>query len=333
MELTGEEPFSRPNGENFCLKRDKWKRYGLLPKEDHRQDVPSSGSESDDNEEMSQGDKNFMEMPDENLISLLHPSIRALVEKLKENISFLQAAVTQKDEEILNLKHKASKKSSPESGSISSLHSGLRVLRSLSSVYDNKSVDGTRSRMPTTEVALREEPEKAAPLSVKSSDPSPGISEQFASLREGLDRLTNEVRAYANKENSSTVADSSSQDASNQSSKTASSADWFEGINDLQMRSLLCRKDSYEFGKTKKILSWQRDISISWNAFRSEPTRWSSSFDPKYLSDPSKFDDPRTPEGPTSRTSRDILVTSKYSKPPSKSTKKNNNKNNFTNFI
>ena len=71
-----------------------------------------------------------------------------------------------------------------------------------------------------------------------------------------------------------------------------------------------------------KILSWQRDISISWNAFRSEPTRWSSSFDPKYLSDPSKFDDPRTPEGPTSRTSREILVTSKYSKSPSKSTNK-----------
>ena len=212
------------------------------------------------------------------------------------------------------------------------------------------SVDGTRSWMPTTEVALREELEKAqsqlkvlasqhkenssspsASLSVKSSDHSSGISEQVAFLREGLDRLTNEVRAYANKEISST--DFSSQDVSNQSSKTASSADWFEGINDLQMRSLLCRKDSYEFGKTKKILSWQRDISISWNAFRSEPTRWSSSFDPKYLSDPSKFDDPRTPEGPTSRTSRDILATSKYSKPPSKSTKKNNNKNNFTNFI
>ena len=262
---------------------------------------------------MSQGDKNLMKMADDNLMELLHPSIRALVEKLKEKISSLQAAVMQKDEEILNLKHKASKKSSPESGSISSLHSGLQVLRSWSSVYDNKSVDGTRSWMPTTEVALREEPEKAAPLSVKSSDPSPGISEQFASLRKGLDRLTNEVRAYANKENSS--SDSSSQDVSNQSSKTASSADWFEGINDLQMRSLLCRKDSYEFGKTKKILSWQRDISISWNAFRSEPTRWSSSFDPKYLSDPSKFDDPRTPEGPTSRTSRDILATSKYSKP------------------
>ena len=95
------------------------------------------------------------------------------------------------------------------------------------------------------------------------------------------------------------------------------------------MRSLLCRKDSYEFGKTKKILSWQRDISISWNAFRSEPTRWSSSFDPKYLSDPSKFDDPRTPEGPTSRTSRDILVTSKYSKPPSKSTKKKQQQKQF----
>ena len=94
----------------------------------------------------------------------------------------------------------------------------------------------------------------------------------------------------------------------------------------------ICRKDSYEFGKTKKILSSQRDISISWNAFRSEPTLWSSSFYPKYFSDPSKFDDPRTPEGPTSRTSRDILVTSKYSKSPSKSTKKTN-KNNFTNFI
>ena len=174
---------------------------------------------------------------------------------------------------------------------------------------------------------------RSASLSVKSSDPNHGISEQITTLRESIARLTDEVRAYASKENPSKVADSSSQDASNQSSKTTSSADWFEGINDLQMRSLLCRKDSYEFGKTKKILSWQRDISISWNAFRSEPTRWSSSFDPKYLSDPSKFDDPRTPEGPTSRTSRDILVTSKYSKPPSKSTKKNNNKNNFTNYI
>ena len=89
--------------------------------------------------------------------------------------------------------------------------------RSWSPVYDNKSVDGTRSWMPTTEVALREELEKAqsklkvlasqhkensssisASLSVKSSDPSSGISEQVASLREGLDRLTNEVRAYAN---------------------------------------------------------------------------------------------------------------------------------------
>ena len=310
-------------------------------------------------------------------MELLHPSIRALVEKLKEKISSLQAAVTQKDEEILNLKHKASKKSSPGSGSISSLQAAVKqedqeILdlqtskksspafltsaesRSWSPVYDNMSVDGTRSWMPTTEVALREELEKAQSqlkvmasqhkensssisaslsLSVKSSDPNHGISEQITTLRESIARLTNEVRAYASKENPSKVAESSSQDASNQSSKTTSSADWFEGINDLQMRSLLCRKDSYEFGKTKKILSWQRDISISWNAFRSEPTRWSSSFDPKYLSDPSKFDDPRTPEGPTSRTSRDILVTSKYSKPPSKSTKKNNNKNNFTNFI
>ena len=350
-----------PEWREFLLKEGEVKEVGIPPKEGKRQDVPSSGSESEEkdvpnsgsesDEEMSQGDKSLMRMADDNLMELLHPSIRALVEKLKEKISSLQAAVKQKDEEILNLKHKASKKSSPGSESISALHSGLQVLRSLSSVYDNnKSVDGTRSWMPKTEVALREELEKAqsqikvmasqhkensslisASLSVKSSDPSSGISEQVASLREGLDRLTNEVRAYANKENSST--DSSSQDVSNQSSKTASSADWFEGINDLQMRSLLCRKDSYEFGKTKKILSWQRDISISWNAFRSEPTRWSSSFDPKYFSDPSKFDDPRTPEGPTSRTSRDILVTSKYSKPPSKSTKKNNNKNNFTNFI
>ena len=119
-----------------------------------------------------------MEMPDENLIELLHPSIRALVEKLKEKISSLQVAVTQKDEEILNLKHKASKKSSPESGSISSLQAA-EILdlqtskksspafltnaesRSWSPVYDNKSVDGTRSWMPTTEVALRDKLEKA----------------------------------------------------------------------------------------------------------------------------------------------------------------------------
>ena len=125
-----------------------------------------------------------MKMADDNLIELLHPSIRALVEKLKEKISSLQAAVTQKDEEILNLKHKASKKSSPGCKSISSLQAVVKqkdqeILdlqtsirpfsafltnaesRSWSPVYDNKSVDGTRSWMPTTEVALREELEKA----------------------------------------------------------------------------------------------------------------------------------------------------------------------------
>ena len=229
-----------PEWREFLLKEGEVKEVGIPPKEGKRQNVPSSGSESEEkdvpnsgsesDEEMSQGDKSLMRMADDNLMELLHPSIRALVEKLKEKISSLQAAVKQKDEEILNLKHKASKKSSPESESISALHSGLQVLRSLSSVYDNnKSVDGTRSWMPKTEVALREELEKAqsqikvmasqhkensslisASLSVKSSDPSSGISEQVASLREGLDRLTNEVRAYANKENSST--NSSSQD-------------------------------------------------------------------------------------------------------------------------
>ena len=107
-----------PEWREFLLQEGEVKEVGILPKEGKRQDVPSSDSESE--EEMSQGDKNFMEMPDENLIELLHPSIRALVEKLKENIRSLQAAVTQKDEEILNLKHKASKKSSPGSGSISS---------------------------------------------------------------------------------------------------------------------------------------------------------------------------------------------------------------------
>ena len=46
----------------FLLQEGEVKEVGILPKEGKRQDVPSSGSESDDEEEMSQGDKNLMKM-------------------------------------------------------------------------------------------------------------------------------------------------------------------------------------------------------------------------------------------------------------------------------
>ena len=88
-----------PEWREFLLKEGQVEEVGLLPKEDHRQDVPSQAqeharaeqllktarhalqrhrhregrdhrqdvpsSDSESEEEMSQGDKNFMEMPDD----------------------------------------------------------------------------------------------------------------------------------------------------------------------------------------------------------------------------------------------------------------------------